>query len=87
MFVQSHRLYGSLNPNEGFFVIGKNFQDCCKQLDAYHKQYPSHWIYFVDMGMKPASPIPVPEQVFEVKILKQKPETAMWFWNLFQRGI
>jgi len=71
--------------NKGFWLTGKDYNDCIKQLKEYGQKHPEKWIFFSDCGIRPGKPIPVAEQLFEVKIADECP-TGMFMWRCFQEG-
>lgn len=76
----------SKDPNEGFWIEGKNYADCIKQLKEYGAAHPKKWIYFYDCGLAPAYPIPVARNLFEVSIYDVEPAALMMFSRCFQEG-
>lgn len=70
---------------KGFWLTGKDYSDCISQLRDYAKENPKKWIFFSDCGTRPGKPIPVPENLFEVRIADKCP-TGMFFYKLFQEG-
>ena len=71
--------------DDGFWLTGKDYNDCIRQLKEYGNNHPEKWIFFSDCGMRPGKPIPVAEQLFEIKIANECP-TGMFMWRLFQEG-
>ena len=58
--------------DEGFWLTGRDYNDCIHQLKEYGKAHPEKWIFFSDCGMRPGKPVPVPEQLFEVGLLPRR---------------
>jgi hypothetical protein len=86
MILQNHWYMNcEISKDKGFWLTGKDYNDCIKQLKEYGKNHPEKWIFFSDCGMRPAKPIPTPEQLFEVMIADKCP-TGMFMWSLFQEG-
>ena len=71
--------------DKGFWLTGKDYNDCIKQLEEYGKKHPEKWIFYSDCGMRPGKPIPVAEQLFEVEIADECPP-GMFLWKCFQEG-
>lgn len=71
--------------DEGFWLTGRDCNDCIHQLKEYGKAHPEKWIFFSDCGMRPGKPVPVPEQLFEVEIADECPP-GMFMWECFQEG-
>lgn len=78
--------WATKDPNKGFWIEGKDRTDCIKQLREWADAHPEKWIYYYDCGMRPAHPIPVARQLFEVSIYDEEPACNMMFYGLFQRG-
>ena len=78
--------WSTKDPNEGFWLEGKDFADCIVQLDEWCKAHPEKWVYYYNAGMRPAYPVPVARQLFEVSIYDAEPAGIMLFSRLFQRG-
>ena len=76
----------TIDPDKGFWLEGKDYADCIKQLKEYGAAHPEKWIYFYDCDMAPAYPIPVARQLFEVSIYDAKPAGLMLFSRCFQEG-
>ena len=74
------------NPDEGFWLEGKDYEDCIKQLKEYGASHPEKWIYFYDCGLGPAYPVPVARNLFEVSIYDAEPAALMLFSRCFQEG-
>ena len=74
------------NPDEGFWLEGKDYEDCIKQLKEYGASHPEKWIYFYDCGFGPAYPVPVARNLFEVSIYDAEPSALMLFSRCFQEG-
>ena len=78
--------WSTKDPDEGFWLEGKDFADCIVQLDEWCKAHPEKWVYYHNAGMRPAYPVPVARQLFEVSIYDAEPAGIMLFSRLFQRG-
>lgn len=76
----------SKDPNEGFWIEGKDYADCIKQLKEYGATHLEKWIYFYDCGLGPAYPVPVARNLFEVSIYDAEPAALMVFSRCFQEG-
>lgn len=76
----------TIMPNKGFWLEGKDYEDCIKQLKEYGSAHPEKWIYFYDCGMAPAYPTPVARYLFEVSIYDAEPAAIMLFSRCFQEG-
>lgn len=74
------------DPSKGFWLEGKDRTDCIRQLQEWADAHPEKWIYYYDCGMRPAYPIPVARQLFEVSIYDAEPVGLMLFSRLFQEG-
>ena len=74
------------NPDEGFWLEGKDYEDCIKQLKEYGTSHPEKWIYFYDCGLGPAYPVPVARNLFEISIYDAEPAALMLFSRCFQEG-
>ena len=74
------------NQDEGFWLEGKDYEDCIKQLKEYGASHPEKWIYFYDCGLGPAYPVPVARNLFEVSIYDAEPAALMLFSRCFQEG-
>lgn len=74
------------NPDEGFWLEGKDYEDCIKQLKEYGASHPEKWIYFYDCGLGPAYPVPVARNLFEISIYDAEPAALMLFSRCFQEG-
>ena len=75
-----------LDVNKGFFVEGKDFDDCLLQLREWCDCHKDKWVYFHDCGMAPSYPIPVARNIFEVEFFDAEPVAIMLSWRLFQTG-
>lgn len=78
--------YCSIDKDKGFWIEGKDYDDCIKQLREYGKNHPEKWIYFYNCGAGPAYPIPVARYLFEVAIYDREPASLMFMYNCFQKG-
>lgn len=76
----------NINPDKGFWLEGKDYADCIKQLKEYGSAHPEKWIYFYDCGLGPAYPVPVARNLFEVSIYDAEPAALMLFFKCFQEG-
>ena len=76
----------TINPDKGFWLEGKDYEDCIKQLKEYGASHPEKWIYFYDCGLGPAYPVPVAKHLFEVAIYDYEPACFMMCYHLFQEG-
>ena len=74
------------NPDEGFWLEGKDYEDCIKQLKEYGASHPEKWIYFYDCGLGPAYPVLFARNLFEVSIYDAEPAALMLFSRCFQEG-
>ena len=74
------------NQDEGFWLEGKDYEDCIKQLKEYGASHPEKWIHFYDCGLGPAYPVPVARNLFEVSIYDAEPAALMLFSRCFQEG-
>ena len=74
------------NQDEGFWLEGKDYEDCIKQLKEYGASHPEKWIYFYDCGLGPAYPVPVARNLFEVSVYDAEPAALMLFSRCFQEG-
>lgn len=80
------KLEGLCLPKEkGFFVEGKNFDDCIAQLTEWGNAHPEKWIYYYNIGVAPAKSCPVARNYLEVHICDAKPAGIMMM-KLFQEG-
>lgn len=66
-----------ISPDKGFWLEGKDYEDCIKQLKEYGASHPEKWIYFYDCGLGPAYPIPIARNLFEVSIYDAEPAVLM----------
>ena len=79
-------LNGCHIPKEkGFWVDGKDLNDCFKQLKEWGEKHPEKWIYYYDCGIAPGSPVPVARHLLEISIYDAKP-AALLFSRCFQEG-
>ena len=74
----------TIKPDKGFWLEGKDYADCIKQLKEYGAAHPEKWIYFYDCGLGPAYPVPVARNLFEVSIYDAEPAAFMMFSRCFQ---
>ncbi len=74
------------DENKGFFMEGKDFDDCLLQLREWCDCHKDKWVYYHDCGVAPSKPIPVARNVFEVVFFDAEPAAIMWSWRLFQIG-
>ena len=73
--------------HKGFYIDGKDLEDCLHQLREWGKNHPEKWIYYFDCGTKPGYPIPVARRIIEVYIRDSYPGFGlMILWRLFQKG-
>lgn len=75
-----------LDKTKGFFLEGKDYNDCIKQLMEWCENHKEKWVYFHDCGVAPSKPIPVARNVLEVVFFDAEPAAIMLFWQLFQKG-
>ena len=75
-----------IDPAEGFYVEGNTREECIEELKDYCNSHKEKWVYYYNMGMAPASPVPVAKYLFEVAIFDEEPASTMLFCTLFQRG-
>lgn len=76
-----------IDPEKGFYVVGRDADDCMRQLAEWGSAHPEKWIYYHDAGMTPGKPVPAPENVFEVATYDAAPAgLTMFMWELFQEG-
>ena len=75
-----------ISKDKGFWLEGKDYKDCIRQLKEWGSAHPEKWIYFYDCGLGPAKPVPVARYLFEVAIYDYKPASFMMFYHLFQEG-
>lgn len=78
--------WGSKDKDKGFWLEGKDYEDCIKQLREYGNAHPEKWIYYYNCGVGPAYPIPVARNLFEVAIYDYEPASLMFMYSCFQRG-
>ena len=78
--------WGSIDKDKGFWLEGKDYEDCIKQLREYGNAHPEKWIYFYDCGVGPSYPIPVTRNLFEVAIYDCEPASLMFMYDCFQKG-
>lgn len=76
----------TIDTDKGFWLEGKDYADCIKQLKEYGTAHPEKWIYFYDCGLGPAYPVPVARNLFEVSIYDAEPAALMLFSKCFQEG-
>lgn len=76
----------TIDTDKGFWLEGKDYADCIKQLKEYGATHPEKWIYFYDCGLGPAYPVPVARNLFEVSIYDAEPAALMLFSTCFQEG-
>ena len=70
--------WGSIDKDKGFWLEGKDYEDCIKQLREYGNAHPEKWIYFYDCGVGPSYPIPVTRNLFEVAIYDCEPASLLF---------
>ena len=75
-----------LSENEGFYIEGKDYSDCIKQLKAWAEAHPEMWVYFHDCGIAPKKSIPVARQILEVYFFDKEPAHPLLFTRCFQKG-
>lgn len=76
----------TINPDKGFWLEGKDYKDCIKQLKEYGAFHPEKWIYFYDCGLGPSYPTPIARNLFEVSIYDAEPAELIFFSRCFQEG-
>ena len=79
----------SYDEGEGFYVDGKDIDDCLEQLREWSMDHPTKWIFYYPVGMKPGYPVPVARYIIEVIFLSYheiNPYGLMPFWRLFRKG-
>ena len=75
-----------LDEDKGFFIEGKDYQDCLVQLTDWCGAHRDKWVYYHDCGVGPAKPVPVARNVFEVAIYDAEPAGLMMFYSCIQEG-
>ncbi len=75
-----------ISEDKGFWLEGKDYQDCIKQLKEWGAAHQEKWIYFYDCGFGPSKPVPVGRHLLEVAIYDYEPAAFMMFYHLFQKG-
>ena len=75
----------TINPDKGFWLEGKDYEDCIKQLKEYGASHPEKWIYFYDCGLGPAYPVPIARNLFEVSIYDAEPAVLMRYSKCIQK--
>lgn len=87
--------YPPHEPDKGFYIEGKNFDDCITQLKDWCKNHPEKWVYYCNCGVGPAKDFPIARNVIDVVISDSKIElkrsTFMGLYyispiTLFQKG-
>ena len=76
----------TLNEDEGFYLEGKDCHDCIEQLKDWCKNHPNKWVYYYDMGVKPANYSAIARNLFEVCFFDSEPIPMMFLWTPFQEG-
>jgi len=74
------------SEDKGFWLEGKDRQDCFNQLKEFGEAHPEKWIYYYDCGLGPSWPVPVAMHLFEVTLYDAQPASRIMFSRLFQRG-
>lgn len=72
--------------DKGFFIEGRDFDDCIKQLSKWGSEHPEKWIYYTDCGIGPANPVPVARHIIEVSFFNAEPACPVLFSRTFQEG-
>ena len=75
-----------LDEDKGFFIEGKDYQDCLDQLIEWCAAHRDKWVYFHECGVGPAKPVPVARNVFEVAIYDAEPARPVLFFRCIQKG-
>lgn len=75
-----------LNVDEGFYIEGKDFDDCFKQLRQWCSDHREKWVYYYDCGIAPSKPIPIARNIFEVHFFDVKPARPLLFNRCIQEG-
>lgn len=76
-----------LDENKGFFIEGKDFQDCLNQLIEWCANHREKWVYYHDAGIGPAKPVPVARNIFEVAFFDAEPARPVLFSRCIQEGV
>lgn len=75
------------DEDKGFYVEGKDLEDCFRQLREWSMSHPDNlWIYYFPVGMRPSYPVPVARYLMEVIFFDKCPGMLMPFWTLFRKG-
>ena len=74
------------DESKGFFVEGRNCDDCLAQLKDWCEEHKEKWVYFYDCGLAPAKSIPVARNIFEVYFYDAEPAARPWRTVCVQKG-
>ena len=69
MISTKHHKYGKYPDGKGFFITGKDKEECMAQLREYRAQNPDQDIRVYYCGTRPGKPIPIPEVTLDIRIL------------------
>ena len=76
-----------LDADKGFYIEGKDFEDCMEQLKEWCKNHCEKWVYYHNCGVAPSKPIPIATNVFEVHFYDVEPARPLLFSYCIQKGI
>ena len=76
-----------LDAEEGFYIEGKNFDDCINQLCEWCNARPEKWVYYHNCGMAPSKPIPIARNIIEVLFYDMEPARPPIPTVCFQQGV
>ena len=75
-----------LDENKGFFLEGRDYEDCLAQLVEWCGEHPEKWVYYHNCGMAPAYPVPVARHVLEVYFFDEQPARPVFLCRCIQEG-
>ena len=75
-----------LETDKGFYIEGKDFNDCMEQLKEWCKNHLEKWVYYHDCGVAPSKPVPIARNIFEVHFFDEEPARPLLFSRCMQEG-
>lgn len=76
-----------LDAEEGFYIEGKNLEDCINQLREWCNARPEKWVYYHNCGMAPSKPISIARNILEVLFYDMQPARPPIPTVCFQQGV
>ena len=75
-----------LDVDKGFYIEGKDYNDCMTQLKEWCKNHLEKWVYYHDCGVAPSKPVPVARNILEVHFFDEEPARPILFSRCIQEG-